>query len=73
MCLESMHIIQIGLPVFHKASVVGGQHPGAVVGPGHAADCTVVALERGGGGGGGGGHNNITNIKLIACMYCRVQ
>jgi len=27
MCLEGMHIVHIGLPVFDKASVIRGDHP----------------------------------------------
>ena len=68
MCLEGMHIVHIGLPVFDKASVVRGDHPRAVVAPLHAAHRTVMTLNgeggreegegggrRGKGEGGGGG------------------
>lgn len=46
MCLEGMHIVHIGLPVFDKASVIRGDHPRAVVAPLHAAHRTVMTLGR---------------------------
>ena len=43
-----MHIVHIGLPVLHKASVVCRHHPCAIVTPFHTAYRTVVALQRNG-------------------------
>ncbi len=44
MGLESMNVIQIGLPVFDEAPVVCGSHPNSVVAPRHAADGTIMTL-----------------------------
>ena len=45
MCLESMHIVHVGLPVLHVALVVRGYHPvRPLVTPRHAANGTVVCL-----------------------------
>ncbi len=45
MGLESMNVIQIGLPVLDKSPVVCGRHPHAVVAPRYTADRTVMALQ----------------------------
>lgn len=43
--LESMNVIQIGLPVLDEPPVVRGDHPHSVVAPGQVANRTVMTLH----------------------------
>ena len=43
-CLEQLHIVHVGLPVFDKTSCVAGHHPLVIVGPHHRTNTAVVGL-----------------------------
>ena len=46
MGLEGVDIVEVGLPVLHKAIVVSGHHPNPIVTPHHASHRTVMTLYR---------------------------
>ena len=46
MGLESVYIVEVGLPVLHEAPVICSYHPNAIMTPHHAPNWAVVTLNR---------------------------
>lgn len=61
MCLESVDIVKVGLPVLDKAPVIGRHHPDAIVAPYHAANGAVMTLNK--------AHRHNTMPSLVTLFF----